>query len=129
MLTLKVIWPSKDDRNYSVYSGKNYTVTPLKDNTTQVMITGDIEPIDIRLGTGATVYVMNSSGATVDTIIERRAASRTPSDPAFTYKAGSLLGRVPNDYDYHANHTDDCSIWDNVQQCDFPKPNAICDCK
>lgn len=72
MLTVKIIWPS-EFKNYNVYSATKYGVYELNDGTTQLLLTtNDPDFTDIRLSKGATVYVMNANGATIDTIRENR---------------------------------------------------------
>lgn len=83
MLTLKVIWPNPPDQpftNYNVYTARSYGVFGLSDGTTQLLVNNDgPDPIDIRLGFGAYVYVMNANGSTVDTIRESRNPNPVPN--------------------------------------------------
>ena len=68
MLTIKVNWGNNSDGfpMYSVYTADKYSVDHLP---TTVRLLLDDDKHDILLGLGSRTYVMNTHGATVDTII------------------------------------------------------------
>jgi len=71
MFTVRINWPSDFGPNYSVYSCKKYVVSGLNDGTIVLYLAdpNGLDTIDVSLGKGAKAYVMNNSGATIDTII------------------------------------------------------------
>ena len=52
---------------YSVYTADKYTVDGLSKTTVRLLL--DDGKHDIQLGLGSRTYVMNTHGATVDTIV------------------------------------------------------------
>lgn len=75
MLTIKVCWGVDNHHGfpmYSVFTGKKYSVevNPEGPNTPYTSLSIDDGVNNINLGPGSRTYVMNGSGATVDTIIQ-----------------------------------------------------------
>ncbi len=117
MFTIKVNWNTLDFPTHSVYTATKYSVNTLKNGDKQIFINnGPSEQNEVVLSGGCSVYVMNDRGATIDYIFLPR-------------NKPQRVGEVKRGYDWHKNHTDDCSVWNNVQQCDTPGPDAVCNCR
>ena len=70
MFTLKIYWEQEDFPKYTVYSASKYLVVPIKVGQIRLHLENSSEQDrEINVTTGAKVFVMNSHGATVDTII------------------------------------------------------------
>jgi hypothetical protein len=74
MLTIKVYWGphALDFPLYSVYSGNKYTVSGVENRDGSIADFKHLvidDSVNIELGKGSRTYVMNSHGATIDTII------------------------------------------------------------
>ena len=69
MFSIRVNWPTGVGfPAYSMYSANKYLVNYLDDGV-QVLLDGDQQgERDIRLANGATAYVMNGGGHTIDVI-------------------------------------------------------------
>lgn len=69
MLTLKIKWESPDYPAYSVYTAWKYNVNDMLDGSKSlILFDREDQPTEIGLSNKCKVYVMNSNGATIDTI-------------------------------------------------------------